>query len=240
MVVPGSKSENPPKFTEMNAFSKPHTKTTRTFKVAFENDLFECSGQTSPPSSDTTEEPARYVVGTYNKQTDTVTFHESPVIQLQTHLKRLKSHDIPSELIGSKDYASRNLLGQTFGTRKKKMGIKAKEENKINVASMEHMSRAIHAEIEQKIVSIPTIGMILIDSFMLKLRSKLRRNVRDLFLRTTLMQRIQKEFTISMISFLLLNSLYCRIKKSQRFNTLKTLKFGWLLFSNHNISSFHV
>lgn len=115
-----------------------------------ENDLFECVGTSKNDSS-----AARYVVGVYNKQLDTVVFHESPLVQLETHVKRFKGIQ-DQELIGVKNIEARNLLGQTFGTRKKRMAIKAVQENKIEIDSVEHIASAIQDNIQRNIASIPT------------------------------------------------------------------------------------
>ena len=56
--------------------------------------------------------------------------------------------------------AARNLLGETFGSRKKKQEIKALERNKINVSDLKASASFISSAIDEKAVNIPTEEML--------------------------------------------------------------------------------
>lgn len=78
------------------------------------------------------------------------------MIKLSTTLKRFQHEQNDFPLIGGKTLEDRNTLGQTFGTRKKKITIKQKQDNKIQMSAVMNVAGAIQDTILKNIESIPS------------------------------------------------------------------------------------
>ncbi|KAJ1730019.1 DNA-directed RNA polymerase I subunit rpa49 [Coemansia biformis] len=99
----------------------------------------------------------KYLVGVYDKATDTVTFRAAPVVRVGTAIKSLKGvrgaadRDISGQLL-----QARNELGEAFGNKKRKAQIRAEERNRIDMGAVQGDKNIIQASIELRTNSMPT------------------------------------------------------------------------------------
>ncbi|KAJ3283077.1 DNA-directed RNA polymerase I subunit rpa49 [Borealophlyctis nickersoniae] len=93
----------------------------------------------------------RYVVGIVDKTAGTLTLAPSEFFRMSTTIKTLKHHE--SKQIGEKNLTARNILGEAFGTKKRKQMIKALERNQVDVGGLQDAVQDITAEIDEKIAA---------------------------------------------------------------------------------------
>ncbi|KAG0089423.1 DNA-directed RNA polymerase I subunit rpa49 [Podila epicladia] len=152
-VFPGI---TPPKDTAFNVY-KPNTEDNKgknkrriieadTGKVEFVGQNF---GETARPSY------CRYVIAIRNKETDTLTFKDAPVIAVNRTIKSLKNAKLH---VSSHDQflQAKNALGEAFGTKKIKQQIKSVERNAVNVSTLDSVANILHDSISAKTSALPS------------------------------------------------------------------------------------
>lgn len=103
----------------------------------------------------------RYLIALHNKRTKTTTLHPTavPLHILTRQVKALKGLVSAEKDEPELDYNdARTALGETFGSKKSKQAIKARERNKVDVDAMEGVAGHLQARIEDSTVGLPTIG----------------------------------------------------------------------------------
>ncbi|KAJ2516046.1 DNA-directed RNA polymerase I subunit rpa49 [Coemansia sp. RSA 2049] len=99
----------------------------------------------------------QYLVGVYDKTTDTVTFRTAPYVRINSTIKSLKdSTGVVDRDISSRIIQARNELGEAFGNKKRKAQIRAEERNRINMDSVKGDMSVIEASIGVRTSSMPT------------------------------------------------------------------------------------
>ncbi|KAJ2158686.1 DNA-directed RNA polymerase I subunit rpa49 [Coemansia sp. RSA 552] len=99
----------------------------------------------------------RYLVGVYDKATDTVTFRRAPYVRVNSAIKSLKgSQGVPDRDMSDQILQARNELGQAFGSKKRKAQIRAEERNRINMDGVKKDMDVIGASIEKRTSSMPS------------------------------------------------------------------------------------
>ncbi|EGO02918.1 hypothetical protein SERLA73DRAFT_165847 [Serpula lacrymans var. lacrymans S7.3] len=109
-------------------------------------------------SSDETQRASagcRYLVGVHNKQTGVTTLRPAPLHILTQQVKALKRLE-PAAVSSMQRLEARAALGETFGTKKAKAAIKARERNKVDAAAMEGVAGHLQDRIEQNTMALPT------------------------------------------------------------------------------------
>ncbi|KAI8621093.1 RNA polymerase I associated factor, A49-like protein [Chytriomyces sp. MP71] len=107
--------------------------------------------------SDTRESGAplvKYIVGVLDRNKGTIKICEAPQMRFKTIVKT-RSQFKPSQL-GVKNTLARNLLGETFGTIKRKQAIRATERNKVKVDSLMDAEQVIKNVIDDSSALLPT------------------------------------------------------------------------------------
>jgi DNA-directed RNA polymerase I subunit RPA49 len=105
----------------------------------------------------------RYLVSVYDRTSGFVTIFptaKTPHILTQT-VKKLKSiPPAPDPTPSAYEYKkARTLLGETFGTKKAKAAIRARERNRIDVGAMEGVMDFVMEGIEKATSGMPTKGI---------------------------------------------------------------------------------
>lgn len=104
----------------------------------------------------------RYVLAVHNKKTSSVTIVPksiSPHI-LYRQVKALKSIT-PSPAPSALEWqAARTNLGETFGTKKAKAAIRARERNQVDVGAMKDVMDYVMDGIDKAAVNLPTQSML--------------------------------------------------------------------------------
>ena len=104
---------------------------------------------------------SRYLLALRNKKTGTISIYPSPKSpSVLTHtvkaLKKIPTLPAPSKL----EYLeAKTALGQTFGTKKQKANIRARERNKIDTSAMEGIMDYVMDSIDKGVENLPTIGL---------------------------------------------------------------------------------
>lgn len=98
-------------------------------------------------------EVCAYAMGTLENKTFILS--TAPVFKFRTEIKNT---GYTEKQVGQKNMAARDSLGQTFGTKKRKLDIRAKEENRVEMSSIAPVASAIKQAIQTQAVSIPTRG----------------------------------------------------------------------------------
>ncbi|KAJ1990295.1 DNA-directed RNA polymerase I subunit rpa49 [Coemansia spiralis] len=99
----------------------------------------------------------KYLVGVYDKATDTVTFHQAPYVRINSMIKSLRSSaGVPDRDISRNVLGARNELGEAFGNKKRKAQIRAEERNKINMETVKSDMDVIETSIGLRTSSMPT------------------------------------------------------------------------------------
>ncbi|KAI9202085.1 RNA polymerase I associated factor, A49-like protein [Polychytrium aggregatum] len=134
-------------FTEYHTAEKVASKRKRI--LAAENDKITYVGNNTDARGH-----ARYVVGVYNKRDGTVKLREAPTFRIATLVKSQTMGR--SELIGDKNMAARNVLGESFGTKKKQKEIRAYERNQVDINTLKDIAGIISDQLHDKASAIPT------------------------------------------------------------------------------------
>ncbi|KAJ2383874.1 DNA-directed RNA polymerase I subunit rpa49, partial [Coemansia sp. RSA 2603] len=99
----------------------------------------------------------KYLLGVYDKDSDTVTFRVAPVVTVGTVIKSLKeAGGVVDRDISNKIIQARNELGEAFGSKKRKAQIRAEERNKINMNFGKDAVDVIEASIGERVSAMPT------------------------------------------------------------------------------------
>ncbi|KAJ1793984.1 DNA-directed RNA polymerase I subunit rpa49 [Coemansia sp. RSA 2399] len=99
----------------------------------------------------------KYLVGVYDKNTDTVTFRKAPYVRVNSAIKSLKdSAGVVEQNHANRIIEARNELGEAFGNKKRKAQIRAEERNKINMDSVKGDMAIIETSIGLRTSSMPT------------------------------------------------------------------------------------
>jgi DNA-directed RNA polymerase I subunit RPA49 len=98
-------------------------------------------------------EYCHYAIGTLDHKT--MTLSSAPIYKFHT---QVKESGYTERMVGMKNMAARDSLGQMFGTKKRKLDIKAKVENKVEMSSIAPVADAIKSTIESQTESLPTRG----------------------------------------------------------------------------------
>jgi len=100
---------------------------------------------------------ARYFVAVHNKRTKTTTIREAPLHVLTHQVKALKSlKSAPVSTLQRPE--ARAALGESFGTKKAKQAIKARERNKVDVSAMETVADHLQESIQRNTQALPSRG----------------------------------------------------------------------------------
>ncbi|KAJ1646369.1 DNA-directed RNA polymerase I subunit rpa49 [Coemansia asiatica] len=100
---------------------------------------------------------SKYLVGVYDKATNTVTFRQAPIVEVRTVIKSLKgAKGVHDRVIGDKVVQARNELGEAFGNKKAKAQIRAEVRNKINMDAVKGDMDVIEASIGERVSSMPS------------------------------------------------------------------------------------
>lgn len=99
----------------------------------------------------------RYLVGVHNKRTGITTLRAAPLHLLTHQVKALKGIK-PAPVSVQQHMEARASLGETFGTKKAKANIRARERNKVDVSAMEGVAEHLQDRIEQSTGALPTQG----------------------------------------------------------------------------------
>ncbi|KAJ1667033.1 DNA-directed RNA polymerase I subunit rpa49 [Coemansia sp. RSA 1813] len=99
----------------------------------------------------------KYLVGVYDKKTDTVTFRKAPYVRVNSAIKSLKdSTGVVERNMSNRIIQARNELGEAFGNKKRKAQIRAEERNKINMDTVKGDMSIIETSIGLRTSSMPT------------------------------------------------------------------------------------
>ncbi|KAJ7160998.1 Rpa49 subunit specific to nuclear RNA polymerase I [Mycena filopes] len=93
----------------------------------------------------------RYVIAVHNKRTSELTVLPTPMSPyiLSRTVKALKSIELAPAPSATEYYKARNDLGETFGTKKAKLAIRARERNRVDVGAMEGVMDFVMAGIDK-------------------------------------------------------------------------------------------
>ncbi|KAI8052538.1 RNA polymerase I associated factor, A49-like protein [Syncephalis plumigaleata] len=97
----------------------------------------------------------RYMIGVRDKRTDVLTLQPATVFPLEKSIKSLAN----AKSIASSDQdsymAARNHLQETFGNKKQKAAVRARERNQVDVSQLEHVAGVIRETITERSTDIP-------------------------------------------------------------------------------------
>ncbi|OLY83585.1 Kinesin heavy chain [Smittium mucronatum] len=100
---------------------------------------------------------AKYFVGIFDKEKNSVVFHPAPVVSFESFITEQISNVEKSSNIKDRVIQARNDLGLSFGSKKRKSVLKARERNVIDLASIskseEHITNSIQV-ITSKLPSV--------------------------------------------------------------------------------------
>ncbi|KAI6142387.1 A49-like RNA polymerase I associated factor-domain-containing protein [Pisolithus tinctorius] len=96
----------------------------------------------------------RYLVGVHDKKTGKTTIRPTPLHILTRDVKALKGQE-PIAVSVLQRLEARAALGESFGTKKAKLAIKAQEQNKVDVSAMESVQ---DSSVRRLYDAVPAIG----------------------------------------------------------------------------------
>lgn len=99
----------------------------------------------------------RYLVGIHNKRTGITTLRAAPLHILTHEVKALKGLQ-PAAVSTLQRLEARAALGETFGTKKAKLAIRAQERNKVDVSAMEGVADHLQESILKNTSTLPSKG----------------------------------------------------------------------------------
>lgn len=97
----------------------------------------------------------RYLVGVHDKKTGITTIRPAPLHTLTRDVKALKGLE-PIAVSVLQRLEARAALGETFGTKKAKLAIKAQERNKVDVSAMETVVDHLQESIQKSTQALPS------------------------------------------------------------------------------------
>ncbi|KAI0063354.1 Rpa49 subunit specific to nuclear RNA polymerase I [Artomyces pyxidatus] len=98
---------------------------------------------------------SKYFLALHRRGSGKVILQPAPLYILAREVKSLKNHQ-PTVPTPSERIQARNVLGETFGTKKAKTAIRAAERNKVDVSAMEGAAGALQDRIEEGTANLPT------------------------------------------------------------------------------------
>ncbi|KAG1838570.1 Rpa49 subunit specific to nuclear RNA polymerase I [Suillus subalutaceus] len=98
---------------------------------------------------------SRYLVGVHNKRTGITTLRAAPLHILTHEVKALKGLQ-PAAVSTLQRLEARAALGETFGTKKAKLAIRAQERNKVDVSAMEGVADHLQESILKNTSTLPS------------------------------------------------------------------------------------
>ncbi|KAG2143922.1 Rpa49 subunit specific to nuclear RNA polymerase I [Suillus cothurnatus] len=98
---------------------------------------------------------SRYLVGVHNKRTGITTIRAAPLHILTHEVKALKGLQ-PAAVSTLQRLEARAALGETFGTKKAKLAIRAQERNKVDVSAMEGVADHLQESILKNTSTLPS------------------------------------------------------------------------------------
>ncbi|KAH7907255.1 Rpa49 subunit specific to nuclear RNA polymerase I [Hygrophoropsis aurantiaca] len=141
--------------------TKEHTEDDDAEKPAFAEQPILIAGEGNAVEFYTSDETqrapvgCRYLVGVHNKRTGITKFREAPLHILAHEVKALKGID-PTAVSSLQRLEARAALGETFGTKKAKLAIRAQARNKVDVSAMEGVTDHIQESIQKNTQALPT------------------------------------------------------------------------------------
>jgi DNA-directed RNA polymerase I subunit RPA49 len=99
----------------------------------------------------------RYFLALRRPESSKLILQPAPVHLISRHIKALKNFK-PTEPEISQDLQARSMLGKTFGTKKAKVAIQARERNQMDVSAMEDVAGVLQDLIEEGTENLPTQG----------------------------------------------------------------------------------
>lgn len=100
----------------------------------------------------------RYFVGVHNKRTGITTLRAAPLHILTHEVKALKGLQ-PAAVSTLQRLEARAALGETFGTKRAKLAIRAQERNKVDVSAMEGVADHLQESILKNTSTLPSKGL---------------------------------------------------------------------------------
>lgn len=97
----------------------------------------------------------RYLVGVHDKKTGKTTIRPAPLHILTRDVKALKGQE-PIAVSVLQRLEARAALGESFGTKKAKLAIKAQERNKVDVSAMETVVDHLQESIQKSTQALPS------------------------------------------------------------------------------------
>ncbi|KAI6142407.1 RNA polymerase I associated factor, A49-like protein [Pisolithus tinctorius] len=101
----------------------------------------------------------RYLVGVHDKKTGKTTIRPAPLHILTRDVKALKGQE-PIAVSVLQRLEARAALGESFGTKKAKLAIKAQERNKVDVSAMETVVDHLQESIQKSTQALPSKGSL--------------------------------------------------------------------------------
>ncbi|KAF9239431.1 Rpa49 subunit specific to nuclear RNA polymerase I [Melanogaster broomeanus] len=98
---------------------------------------------------------SRYFVAVHNKRTGVTTIRQAPLHILTHQVKALKTLK-PSEVSVLQRLEARAALGESFGTKKAKLAIKAQARNKVDVSAMDAVADHLQESIQRNTQALPS------------------------------------------------------------------------------------
>jgi hypothetical protein len=99
----------------------------------------------------------RYLVAVHDRQANTITFRSAPLYDLTRTVKALKNLE-PQAVSQAQRGQARNVLGETFGTKKAKAAIRAAERNRVDVTAMKDVQDFVVESVRGGTSALPTKG----------------------------------------------------------------------------------
>lgn len=94
-------------------------------------------------------------MGLLDHETGKLHLRNASYFSMESSIKRLHQNENESKTDPSNYKAARNLLGETFGTKKKKKEIKSEEKNKVDVQDLASSALVLDTTIEKKLAQLP-------------------------------------------------------------------------------------
>ncbi|KAI1789709.1 RNA polymerase I associated factor, A49-like protein [Ganoderma leucocontextum] len=155
-VLASFPSLEPPKSTAFQCYAQK----TRDMTAPFETQPTLVAGETETVEFFSTDGPLQstgcsYMIGVHDKRTNTTTLRPVPLHILTRQVKALKNLK-PIEVSTEERMAQRNNLGETFGTKKAKAAIRARERNRVDIDAMKDVTGHLQDTIMANTDSLPT------------------------------------------------------------------------------------
>ncbi|PIL25986.1 hypothetical protein GSI_11740 [Ganoderma sinense ZZ0214-1] len=155
-VLASFPSLNPPKNTAFQCYAQK----TRDKSVPFETQPTLVVGETETVEFFSADGPLQstgcsYMIGVHDKRTNATTLRPAPLHVLTRQVKALKNLK-PIEVSTEERMAQRNNLGETFGTKKAKAAIRARERNRVDIDAMRDVAGHLQDTIMANTDSLPT------------------------------------------------------------------------------------